>query len=97
MFIHGLSLAELSLNETLAQKKTGRESEKGRRNFCSSRRGSRFTNREGLKNPFSSSSSSFESETRLEKAMPGRFGEVRYSENPVTAITGLEERRRGEN
>ena len=78
------------------KKKAGRESEKESSNFCSSRRGSRFTNREGLKNPLSSSSS-FEFETRLEKAMPGRFGEVRYSENPVTAITGLEERRRGEN
>lgn len=79
------------------KKKAGRESEKESSNFCSSRRGSRFTNREGLKNPLSFSSSSFEFETRLEKAMPGRFGEVRYSENPVTAITGLEERRRGEN
>lgn len=77
MFIHGLSLAELALNERSRKKLEGRV--RGARNFRSLRCESKGVHR-GLKDLSSV-------ETRLD-------GEVRYSENPVTAITGLEDWRR---
>lgn len=81
MFIHGLSLAELTLNER-SRKKTGRESE-----------GSRKVARRLRIEKSCVFSFSLELKLGSKKRCPVD-AEARYSENPVTAITGSEERRR---
>lgn len=78
MFIHGLSLA---LNER-SRKKTGRESE-----------GSRKVARRLRIEKSCVFSFSLELKLGSKKRCPVD-AEARYSENPVTAITGSEERRR---